>query len=91
MFGCLGCCGIVPSLTRPSPRRDFYQCLGGVLLKPAARKRLIAAYHRRMSQEIRHPLFGYRCSYRRIFELEARLLARFLLGEIPEVPGFRVR
>ena len=70
---------------------DFYQRMGGVLLKPPARKRLIAAYQRRLAQEIRHPLFGYRCSYRRIFELEARLLARYLLGEIPEVPGFRVR
>ena len=70
---------------------DFYQRMGGVLLKPPARKRLIAAYQRRLAQEVRHPLFGYRCSYRRIFELEARLLARYLLGEIPEVPGFRVR
>ncbi len=70
---------------------DFYQRLGGVLLKPPARKRLIAAYQRRMGQEIQHPVFGYRCSYRRVFELESRLLARYLLGEIPELPGFRVR
>jgi hypothetical protein len=44
-----------------------------------------------MCQEIHHPVFGYRCTYRRIFEIEARLLARYLLGEIPELPGFRVR
>ena len=51
----------------------------------------IVADERRLKQEIEHPLFGYRCAYRRIFELEARLLARYLLGEIPEYPGFRTR
>lgn len=70
---------------------DFYERLGGVLLKPAGRKRFLEAYERRLRQEIQHPVFGYRCTYRRIFELEARLLARYLLGEIPEGPGFRVR
>jgi len=70
---------------------DFYERTGGVLLKPPARKRLIEAYERRLKQEIQHPLFGYACTYRRIFELEARLLARYLLGEIPEYPGFRIR
>jgi CRISPR-associated endonuclease Cas1/CRISPR-associated protein Cas4 len=70
---------------------DFYERMGGVLLKPPARKRLIEAYERRLKQEIEHPVFGYRCTYRRIFELEARLLARYLLGEIAELPGFRVR
>lgn len=70
---------------------DFYERHGAVLLKPPARKRLVAAYERRLGQEIRHPLFGYRCTYRRIFELEARLLGRFLLGEIASFPGFRIR
>ncbi|MEE8525580.1 MAG: CRISPR-associated endonuclease Cas1 [Thermoanaerobaculia bacterium] len=70
---------------------DFYERMGGVLLKPPARKRFIEAYERRMQQESQHPLFGYRCTYRRIFELEARLLARYLSGEITELPGFRVR
>jgi CRISPR-associated endonuclease Cas1/CRISPR-associated protein Cas4 len=70
---------------------DFLEHVGGVLLKPAARRRLVAAYERRLEQEISHPLFGYRANYRRIFEIEARLLARRLLGEISEYQPFRIR
>jgi len=70
---------------------DFVPALGGVLMKPAARKRLVEAYERRMQTEVRHPVFGYRCSYRRIFEIQARLFARYLLGELVEYPAFRTR
>lgn len=70
---------------------DFVDTLGGVLIKPPARKKLLAAYERRLGQKIRHPVFGYRATYRRIFELEARLLTRYLLGELVEPPSFRVR
>jgi CRISP-associated protein Cas1 len=38
-----------------------------------------------------HPRFGYAVSYRRIFEVQARLLARFLLGEIEAYPAFCTR
>ena len=70
---------------------DFLEREGGVLLRPAARKRLIAAYERRLDQKARHPLFSYRGSYRRLFELEARLLGRYLLGEVPAYRPFEVR
>ena len=56
-----------------------------------ARKRFIAAYERRLSQEVTHPIFGYRISYRRILEVQARLLGRFLTGEIFEFPQFVTR
>ena len=42
-------------------------------------------------QEIQHPLFGYAATYRRIFEIQARLLSRLLFGEIPSYPAFKVR
>jgi len=70
---------------------DFVRRAGGVLLKPDARRRLIQAYERRLAQKVRHPLFGYRAEYRRIFEIQTRLLARYLLGEIPGYPAFQVR
>lgn len=70
---------------------DFIDTLGGVLIKPAARKKLLAAYERRLAQKVRHPVFGYRATYRRIFELEARLLGRYLLGELAAYPSFEVR
>lgn len=70
---------------------DFVEHAGGVLLAPGARRRLISAYERRLATEARHPLFGYACGYRRLFEIQARLLARYLLEEIPEYPKFEVR
>jgi CRISPR-associated endonuclease Cas1/CRISPR-associated protein Cas4 len=70
---------------------DFISAAGSVNLTPDGRKRFIATFERRMSQEISHPLFEYRVSYRRLFEIQARLLARFLLGEIIEFPNFTTR
>lgn len=63
----------------------------GVAIKDAARKRLIQTYERRMDQLVTHPIFDYRISYRRVLEVQARLLGRFLLGEIPEFPSFITR
>lgn len=70
---------------------DFVTTSFGVALKPHARKAVIAAYESRMSQEIRHPVFGYRLSYRRVLEVQARLFGRYLLGEIPAMPPFVTR
>ena len=73
---------------RPS---DFVRSGRAVALAPDGRKRFIAGFERRMSQEITHPLFGYRVSYRRLIELQARLLGRHLLGEIDEYPNLVTR
>jgi CRISPR-associated protein Cas1 len=69
----------------------FMRALGSVSLTSAGRHKFIEAYERRMSQEITHPVFGYRISYRRVLEVQARLLARYLGGEIPEYPPFMTR
>jgi CRISPR-associated endonuclease Cas1/CRISPR-associated protein Cas4 len=73
---------------RPS---DFISVAGSVALTDDGRKRFIGTFERRMSQEVTHPLFGYRVSYRRLLELQARLLGRYLLGEITEYPNFTTR
>ena len=70
---------------------DFISAAGRVNLTNDGRKRFIAAFERRLSQEITHPVFGYKVSYRRLFELQARLLGRFLLGDIVEYPNFTTR
>ena len=57
-------------------------------LKPGRNKALIAAFERRMEQETTHPLFGYRVSMRRLIEVQTRLLARHLQGEIPTYPHY---
>ena len=64
---------------------------GSVALKPHARKQFLLAYERRMDQLVTHPVFGYRLSYRRVLEVQARLLGRLVLGEIAEYPTFRTR
>jgi CRISPR-associated endonuclease Cas1 len=70
---------------------DFISAGPAVNLKPHARRAFIAAYERRLDQEITHPVFGYRVSMRRLLEVQARLLARYLTGEIDEYPHYLVR
>lgn len=64
---------------------------GAVALTQNGRRQVIEAYERRMDTLVTHPLFGYSVSYRRVMELQARLLARHLLGELPSYPVFRTR
>jgi CRISPR/Cas system-associated endonuclease Cas1 len=52
---------------------------------------VVEAYQRRLAAQITHPVFGYRVSYRRLFEMQVRLLGRFLAQEIPHPPELVVR
>jgi CRISP-associated protein Cas1 len=71
--------------------KDFQDELGVIHLKPEARKTFYAKFEERLQEEIQHPHFGYRVSYRRCIELQARLLAKWLTGEIPHYEPFGVR
>jgi CRISPR-associated exonuclease Cas4/CRISPR-associated protein Cas1 len=70
---------------------DFIVAGPGCNLKPHARKKLIAAYERRLDQETTHSVFGYRISTRRLIHVQARLLVRHLLGETPDYPHYLPR
>ena len=70
---------------------DFVRRGVAVALTDKARARFIDAYERRMGELVTHPVFGYRISYRRVLEVQTRLLARFLGGEVVDVPSFRTR
>lgn len=70
---------------------DFITTAGGCNLKPRARKSLIAAYERRLDQEATHPVFGYQLSMRRLIQVQARLFARWLQGEIADYPHYMPR
>ncbi|WP_373649409.1 CRISPR-associated endonuclease Cas1 [Schlesneria sp. DSM 10557] len=70
---------------------SFLARAGAVTLTEPGRKAVIAAFERRMEQEITHPIFGYRISYRRVLQVQARLLSRVLLGELASYPGFCTR
>lgn len=71
--------------------KDFVQRGMGVTFTPKGKKTVVAGYERRMGSKITHPLFGYKISYRRILEVQARLLARVIYGEIEEYPPFTTR
>ena len=72
-------------------RGDFTTLAGACSVKPQARKKIIEAHERRMDQSVTHPLFGYSVSYRRVLEVQARLLSRVLLGELTRYPAFITR
>ena len=64
--------------------KDFVRAGEAVNLGAPGRKRFFQTYEQRMSSLITHPLFDYKVSYRRALELQARLLAKTLTGEIAE-------
>ena len=70
---------------------DFVEHTMGVAMSDTTRRKVTMAFEARMDETVRHRLLGYPASYRRILETQARLLARHILGEIPEYPPFRVR
>lgn len=77
--------------TRMVTAKDFISVGPAVSLTPEGRKGFYRAYELRMDTMITHPLFDYRVSYRRMLEIQARLLARVLEGEIGEYPVFVTR
>jgi CRISP-associated protein Cas1 len=56
---------------------------GAVSLTSEGRRTVLRAWERRMTTTVRHPVFGYSVTYRRAVELQARILAAYLAGELP--------
>jgi CRISPR-associated protein Cas1 len=69
----------------------FEEALGVHRLTPGGRKLYLQQFEQRLNTEIEHPVFKYKATYRRCLELQARLLAKFVLGEIPEYRPFQIR
>lgn len=70
---------------------DFVRAGDAVNLSTAGRKRFFVAYEQRLNATIVHPVFDYQVSYRRALELQARLLAKTLTGEIEQYVPFTTR
>ncbi len=62
---------------------DFTIRAGAVTLTQQGRRAVLRCWERRMTTQLRHPKFGYTLTYRRAVELQARILAARLLGELP--------
>ncbi len=59
---------------------------GAVSLTPEGRKRFLQQYAQKKQSEFKHPVLGRKCSYQEAFELQARLLAKYLMGETEKYP-----
>ena len=70
---------------------DFVQAGQSVAMTPGGRKAFFRAYEQRMDTLVTHPIFGYRVNYRRMLEIQARLLARVVTGELNTYPVFTTR
>jgi CRISPR-associated protein Cas1 len=69
----------------------FLDTASGCAMTDSGRKAFFSAYGRRMDAEITHPVFKYRLSYRRMLMLHARLIAAWLLGEVPTLAFLTTR
>lgn len=63
----------------------------GVSLTDDGRRAVLRAYERRLDTEVTHPVFGYKVTYRRVMEVQARLLAAYVMREVPEYTAFVTR
>jgi CRISPR-associated protein Cas1 len=77
--------------TREIRASDFDRRGRAVVLTPEGRRTFIGAIERRLRSTIAHPTFGYQVTYRRALNVQARLLARTIQGDIPAYPAFVTR
>ncbi len=70
---------------------DFLVWREACQLTEEGRKKFFAAYEQRRATVVTHPVFGYKMSYSRMLEVQARLLAAYVRGDVPQYTGFTVR
>lgn len=70
---------------------DFEEQMGAYRLSEAGRRTFLAKFEERLNTEIRHPTFRYKATYKKCLELQVRLLAKTLMGEVPAYPPLLVR
>ncbi len=64
--------------------KDFIRRGGAVSLTDDGRRSVLRSYERRLESEITHPTYDYTITYRRALEIQARVLAAHMIGEIPK-------
>ncbi len=70
---------------------DFLVWRGACQLTESGRRAFFRAYETRRATEVTHPVYGYRMTYGRMLEVQARMLASAVRGELPNYSGFVVR
>lgn len=72
-------------------RASFARVMESSRLTLSGRKKLIGAVERRLATEFTHPVFGYKISWRRAIEVQARMVLGVLDGSQKIYKGIRVR
>lgn len=57
-----------------------------VFLSKEGRREFLKLYAQKKQSEFKHPVLGRKCTYQEAFEIQARLLAKYLMGEIEKYP-----
>jgi CRISP-associated protein Cas1 len=70
---------------------DFLTYRDACQLTEAGRRAFFQAYETRKATVVTHPVYGYRMSYSRMLEVQARMLAAYVKGDVPTYTGFTVR
>ena len=70
---------------------DFLTWKDAVQLTEGGRRAFFQAYEQRKATEVTHPVYGYRMTYSRMLEVQARMLAAYVRGTTPRYTGFTVR
>jgi CRISPR-associated protein Cas1 len=70
---------------------DFLTWRESCQLTEEGRKKFFTAYEQRRATVVSHPVYGYKMSYSRMLEVQARVLAAYVRGDIPQYTGFTVR
>jgi CRISPR-associated protein Cas1 len=84
-------CVLTAINNRMITEKDFVRAGHAVNLSAAGRKQFFVAYETRMNHIVKHPIFDYKVTYRRALELQFRILARYVTGEIDEYVPFMTR
>lgn len=57
-----------------------------VSLSEEGRRTFLRSYEQKKQSQFKHPVMGKQCTYQEAFEIQARLLAKYLMGETEQYP-----
>lgn len=57
-----------------------------VSLSDEGRRTFLRLYEQKKQSKFKHPVMGRQCTYQEAFEIQARLLAKYLMGEVETYP-----
>lgn len=64
---------------------------GAVVMKEKARKNILTVWQERKREEVEHPFLRERMTIGQLFHVQARLLSRYIRGDMEAYPPFSIR